>query len=92
MSSITLELPEGDAGLSDLSRRALVIYEGRLKAVLEPNRNGKGLAIEPDSGDHEVAARRWTGSAKIAPPKCWSWRATPSSACNCCKAGSCTSR
>jgi hypothetical protein len=55
MSSITLELPEGDAELSDLSRRALAIYEERLKAVLEPEQNGKGLAIEPDSGDYEVA-------------------------------------
>ena len=41
--------------LSELSRRGLAFYEEKLRAVLEPEHNGKVVAIHVDSGDYEVA-------------------------------------
>lgn len=41
--------------LSEISLRALTFYQERLKAELEPEQTGRGLAIHPDSGDYLVA-------------------------------------
>lgn len=41
--------------LSPLTRLALAIYRERLQAVLEPEQNGRGVAIHPESGDYAVA-------------------------------------
>jgi hypothetical protein len=42
---------------SPLARKAMRLYETKLKALLEPNFIGKFAAIEPDSGNYFVAAR-----------------------------------
>jgi hypothetical protein len=34
----------------------LALYQGKLKALLEPEHDGRGVAIHPDSGDYAVAA------------------------------------
>lgn len=54
-------LPEPPGGLDEVSQRGLEIYENRLKALLEPERNGEKVAIHIESGDHEVAP--FTGAA-----------------------------
>lgn len=41
--------------LSSLTRAALEIYERELRDKLEPEQNGKGIAIHPESGDYLVA-------------------------------------
>jgi len=41
--------------LSEVTRRALVLYRDMLQAELEPSQTGRGLAIHPDSGDYIVA-------------------------------------
>ena len=41
--------------LSELSRRALTFYRENLQSVLEPEQEGKGIAIHPDTGDYVVA-------------------------------------
>jgi hypothetical protein len=48
--TVTLELPE----LDERSKKGLAIYDEQLKPLLEPVQNGKGIAIHPESGDHEV--------------------------------------
>ena len=40
---------------SQLAQKALTIYETHLKAVLEPEYNGKVVAVHVDSGDYIVA-------------------------------------
>jgi hypothetical protein len=45
--------PNGE--LDELSLRALTLYREKLAAELEPEQDGKGLAIHPDSGDYLVA-------------------------------------
>lgn len=40
--------------LSDLSRRALEIYQENLRELLEPGHEGEGLAIHPASGDYAL--------------------------------------
>jgi hypothetical protein len=42
--------------MSEVVRRALGLYDEKLKALLEPDQSGKGLAIHPDSGDYLTAA------------------------------------
>ena len=42
---------------SPLARKAMRLYETKLKALLEPDCIGKFAAIEPDSGDYFVADR-----------------------------------
>ncbi len=41
--------------LSEVTLRALALYHETLKAKLEPEQVGRGLAIHPDSGDYLVA-------------------------------------
>ena len=41
--------------LSEITARALALYQDRLRAELEPEQIGRGLAIHPDSGDYLVA-------------------------------------
>ncbi len=41
--------------LSELTQRALAFYDEHLKALLEPEHDGEGLAIHPDSGDYLLA-------------------------------------
>ena len=43
--------------MSLLARKAMRLYETKLKALLEPACIGKFAAIEPDSGDYFVADR-----------------------------------
>jgi len=43
--------------MSPLARKAMRLYETKLKALLEPTCIGKFVAIEPDSGDYFVADR-----------------------------------
>jgi hypothetical protein len=44
-----------DDSLSEVSRRGLAIYEDRLRTILEPEANGKVVAIDVDTGDYAVA-------------------------------------
>ncbi|MGI4792066.1 MAG: hypothetical protein ACRYFS_24855 [Janthinobacterium lividum] len=41
--------------MEQLSQRGWWIYEEKLKPILEPQDNGKVVAIHLDSGDYEVA-------------------------------------
>lgn len=43
---------------SDLTKRGIEFYERELKAVLEPDHNGKFVAIEPDSETYFVHENR----------------------------------
>jgi len=40
---------------SKLAQKARAFYESRLKAILEPEQNGRAVAIHVDSGDYVVA-------------------------------------
>lgn len=42
--------------LDEATRRALALYEAKLKAVLEPLHNGEFVAIHPDSEEYSVAS------------------------------------
>ncbi len=42
--------------LDEVTRRGLEIYEGRLRALLEPQHLGEVVAIHVGTGDHAVAA------------------------------------
>ena len=42
--------------LSDLSRRGLAIYDERLRATLEPEQNGRYVAIHVPTGDYAVGS------------------------------------
>src|SRR5205807_9209275 len=46
---------EAQDGLDDVSRRGLALYETRLKARLQPERNGEARAIPVDTGEHALA-------------------------------------
>ena len=39
----------------DMTRRALALYESKLKAKLEPEHNNQFIAIEPDSEAYAIA-------------------------------------
>jgi hypothetical protein len=45
-----------DRVLSQVSQRGLDLYRDRLKGVVEPEHNGRTIAIHPDSGDYAIAA------------------------------------
>jgi hypothetical protein len=45
----------GKSKPSELAQRARALYESRLKAILEPEQNGRAVAIHVDSGDYVVA-------------------------------------
>jgi hypothetical protein len=53
----TKRLSREDAEGERISRKAMRLYETKLKALLEPAYIGKFAAIEPDSGDYFVADR-----------------------------------
>lgn len=53
LQEMMAQSPNGE--LDELSRRALTLYRETLAATLEPEQDGKGLAIHPDSGDYLVA-------------------------------------
>jgi hypothetical protein len=42
------------ADLSEVTDRALLLYEERLKTLLEPEYIGDYVAIHPDSGDYAI--------------------------------------
>jgi hypothetical protein len=42
------------SGLSPLAEQALVIYEKKLKAMLEPAHHGQAVAIQVDTEDYAV--------------------------------------
>ena len=41
--------------LDEVTERGLAIYEGQLKAILEPEHTGEVVAIHVDSGEYAVA-------------------------------------
>jgi hypothetical protein len=53
LDEMIAQSPNGE--LDELSLRALAFYRETLAAELEPEQDGKGLAIHPDSGDYLVA-------------------------------------
>ena len=53
----TKRLSREDAEGERISRKAMRLYQTKLKALLEPAYIGKFAAIEPDSGDYFVADR-----------------------------------
>lgn len=56
MSNVTPASQDGASdGRSELAERALAFYKDTLQARLEPEHDGKGLAIHPDSGDYAIA-------------------------------------
>jgi hypothetical protein len=54
MSVSTPAASAGGQELSEESKRAFAFYEERLKPTLEPQNNGKAIAIHPDSGDYAL--------------------------------------
>lgn len=40
---------------ADVARRGAAIYEEKLKAILEPEHNGKSVAIHIDTGEYAIA-------------------------------------
>ncbi len=46
---------EQSAGLDPISLRGLAIYQERLKPLLEPEHNGKAVAIHVETGEYAVA-------------------------------------
>ncbi len=45
---------ENLSGLSPRGRQAILLYEERLKPLVEPQHNGEAIAIDPDSGLYEI--------------------------------------
>jgi hypothetical protein len=54
-----------DQLLDEVTRRGSRIYEDQLKADLEREFLGQVVAIHPDSGEHEVAAREEEALRKL---------------------------
>jgi hypothetical protein len=44
-----------NASLDDLARRGVVLYNERLKSLLEPTYNGKAIAINVETGEYLIA-------------------------------------
>ena len=44
-----------ESGIDEATQRGLILYENRLKLVLEPAYNGQVVAIHPNSEDYFVA-------------------------------------
>ena len=57
MATTPTDISAADAPrpLSELSRRALAFYRENLQISLEPEQEGKGIAIHPDTSDYVVA-------------------------------------
>ena len=47
-----------NVGLSELTRLGIKFYEENLKAILEPQRNGEFVAIEPYSGTYFIESKK----------------------------------
>jgi hypothetical protein len=41
--------------LSDVARRGLALYDEKLKSVLEPEQNGRAIALHVDTGEYIIA-------------------------------------
>jgi len=54
MSALSQDIDAEDR--SELGERALAFYKNTLKAKLEPEHDGKGIAIHPDSGEYVLGA------------------------------------
>lgn len=59
---MSVTLPEASARrdqhgrpIDEVTRRGLEIYEGQLRALLEPEHNGDAVAIHVDTGDYAIA-------------------------------------
>jgi hypothetical protein len=62
-------LPD-DLEMERMGEAALKIYDGSLKAILEPSQNGKTVAIDIDTGDYSVArnsSRAWRDLLALRP-------------------------
>lgn len=53
---ITQDTEPDGAGASDLTRLGLVVYDAKLKPLLEPRDDGKFVAIHVDTEDYAVAS------------------------------------
>lgn len=56
MSAPTRDAAPAVLDQDEVTERGLRIYESKLKASLEPEQNGRVVAIHVDTGDFEVAA------------------------------------
>lgn len=56
----------GGTEMTELTRRGLALYDGKLKGLLEPDHNNEFVAIHVDSEDYAVA--RSSGDAMRAMP------------------------
>lgn len=54
MSALSLDTDENNR--AELGERALAFYKNTLQAKLEPEHDGRGIAIHPDSGEYLIAA------------------------------------
>lgn len=53
---ITMQTSTQESLLSPLAEQGRVIYEGKLKAILEPTHDGEAVAIHVDTGDYAIGA------------------------------------
>lgn len=44
-----------EAFFDDMARRGIAVYDNKLKATLEPEHNGKAVAINVDTGEYIIA-------------------------------------
>lgn len=51
----TTESASNDALFDDVARRGLALYNEQLKNILEPEHNGKAIAINVDTGEYVIA-------------------------------------
>jgi hypothetical protein len=51
---ITMQTSAQQSQLSPLAEQGRAIYEGRLKAILEPEHDGEAVAIHVDTGDYAL--------------------------------------
>ena len=58
MSATTTETPDlfNEDVLDALSERGMALYREKIQPVVEPEQNGKHIAIHLDTGDYAVAA------------------------------------
>lgn len=55
---------QAELAADDVAMRGAALYDERLQFDLEPNANGKYVAIHVDTGDYEIAD--WSGDAMRA--------------------------
>lgn len=55
MSQTTQDPLASEAALQDLAAHGRAIYDGQLRTRLEPEHNGRFVAIHVDSGDYTVS-------------------------------------